>query len=74
MITNGNYPVLLNGSFSVEDWGILVHALKTYVIREEEALKTQNVGDREWDQINRYKDIIGHIELYILPCGGTNAR
>ena len=74
MITNGNYPVLLNGSFSVEDWGILVHALKTYVIREEAVLKAQNVGDREWEALNRHKDIIGHIELYVLPSGGTNAR
>ena len=67
MITNGNYPVLLNGSFSVEDWRILVHALKTYVIAEEEALKKQNAGDREWNQISHYNDIIGHIELYVLP-------
>ena len=67
MITNGNYPVLLNGSFSVEDWRTIVHALKTYVISEEEALKKQNVGDREWEALNRQKDIIGHIELYILP-------
>ena len=74
MITNGNYPVLLNGSFSVEDWGLIVHSLKTYVIREEAVLKTQNVGDREWEALNRHKDIIGHIELYVLPSGGTNAR
>ena len=67
MITNGNYPVLLNGSFSVEDWRTIVHALKTYVISEEEALKKQNVGDREWEALNRQKDIIGHIELYVLP-------
>ena len=67
MITNGNYPVLLNGSFSVEDWRTIIHALKTYVISEEEALKSQNVGDREWEALNRQKDIIGHIELYILP-------
>ena len=67
MITNGNYPVLLNGSFSVEDWGILVHALKTYVISEEKNLKSQNASDREWTNLSRYNDIIGHIELYVLP-------
>ena len=54
-------------SFSVEDWRTIVHALKTYVISEEEALKKQNVGDREWEALNRQKDIIGHIELYVLP-------
>ena len=67
MITNGNYPVLLNGSFSVEDWGTIVHALKTYVISQEDVLKTQNASDREWNAIERQKDIIRHIELYVLP-------
>ena len=67
MITNDNYPVLLNGSFSAENWSRIVHALQSYVISEEEVLKTQNASDREWDAIERQKDIIRHIELYVLP-------
>ena len=53
-------------SFSQEDWRRIVHALRTYVINEEEILTTQNVGDREWDRVAAYGVLANDINLYVL--------
>ena len=60
-------PGQVNGSLVEEDWQRIIHALKSYVIREEETLKTQNVGDREWQELISYSSLAADIELFILP-------
>ena len=61
----------VNGSLVEEDWQRIIHALKSYVIREEETLKTQNVGDREWQELISYSSLAADIELFILPMRKT---
>ena len=61
------YPDLLVGRYNVQTWKLVVHALKSYVIDREQQLRTDNVGDREWQELSDLNDIITDIELYILP-------
>jgi len=53
-------------SFNKSDWQKITTALKTYVIQKEEYLKTRNVGDREWNEVDEYNVLINDIELYVL--------
>ena len=73
-IITEEYPNLYNGKFSVENWSRIVHALKSYVISEETTLRTQNVGDREWQELNDYSGLARDIELFILPLGDGDER
>ena len=67
MRTGQEYPDVYSGKFSIESWSRIVHALETYCITEEQALKKQNVGDREWQELSEYEDIKRYIEMFILP-------
>ena len=58
---------MIADQFKEEDWERIVHALKSYVIREEEVLKSQNLGDREWQELISYSHLAADIELFILP-------
>ena len=73
-IITEEYPNLYNGKFSVENWSRIVHALKSYVISEETTLRTQNVGDREWQELNDYSGLARDIELFVLPLGDGDER
>ena len=73
-IITEEYPNLYNGKFSVKDWSRIVHALQSYVISEEANLRRQNVGDREWQEVNEYSGLARDIELYVLPLGEVNER
>ena len=73
-IITEEYPNLYNGKFSVKDWSRIVHALQSYVISEEANLRRQNVGDREWQEVNEYSGLARDIELYVLPPGEVNER
>ncbi len=53
-------------SFSTNDWTRILFALQTYVINQESVLSKQNVGDREWQELESYTSLINDIELYIL--------
>ena len=56
-------------SFSSDDWSRILFALQTYVINQEQVLSKQNVGDREWQELESYTSLINDIEIYIL--GGS---
>lgn len=56
-------------SFSSNDWSRILFALQTYVINQEYVLSKQNVGDREWEELESYTSLINDIEIYIL--GGS---
>ena len=73
-IITEEYPNLYNGKFSVENWSRIVHALKSYVISEETTLRTQNVGDREWQELSDYSGLARDIELFVLPLGDGDER
>ena len=73
-IITEEYPNLYNGKFSVEDWSRIVHALKSYVITQEEVIRTKNVGDREWQELEEYSTIARDIEYYIISLGNSNER
>ena len=53
-------------SFKEEDWSNIVHALRSYVICEEEKLMKQNVGDREWDNLEKFSILANDIEFYVI--------
>ncbi len=63
----GDLPDLHSVRYSKRIWKLVHHALTSYVIDREEQLRTQNVGDREWNELFDYNDIIRDIELHILP-------
>ena len=65
---------VFNGRFSTEDWSRIVHALKSYVITQEEVIRTKNVGDREWQELEEYSTIARDIEYYIISLGNSNER
>ena len=73
-IITEEYPNLYNGKFSVKDWSRIVHALQSYVISEEANLRRQNVGDREWQEVNEYSGLARDIQLYVLPLGDGDER
>ena len=62
-----NLPDLLSVRYSKRVWRLIHHALTSYVIERENQLRTENVGDREWNELFDYNDIIKDIELHILP-------
>jgi hypothetical protein len=53
-------------SFSTNDWSRILFALQTYVINQEYVLSKQNVGDREWEELESYTSLINDIEMYVL--------
>ena len=53
-------------SFSTNDWSRILFALQTYVINQEYVLSKQNVGDREWEELEAYTSLINDIEMYVL--------
>ena len=53
-------------SFSTNDWSRILFALQTYVINQEYVLSKQNVGDREWEELESYTALINDIEVYVL--------
>ena len=54
------------GQFATTDWLRIIQALKFYVIVEEETLRKQNVGDREWQELEEYSTLAKDIELYVI--------
>lgn len=52
--------------FTNGDWKRILHALQTYVIREEASLSTQNCGDREWTELGIYSALARDVEYYII--------
>ena len=65
---------VFNGKFSTEDWLRIIQALKSYVITQEEVLRTKNVGDREWQELEEYSTIARDIEYYVISLGNSNER
>ena len=63
---------VFTGQLSSKDWLHIVHALKSYVILEEETLRKRNVGDREWQELEEYSALARDIEYYILSIDKTN--
>ena len=63
----GELPDVHHVVYSKRVWKLIHHALTTYVIDRENQLRTENVGDREWNELFDYNDIINDIELHILP-------
>ena len=63
---------VFTGQLSTKDWLRIVHALKSYVIAQEEILRTKNVGDREWQELQDYSALARDIEYYILSLDKTN--
>ena len=64
---SGEYPDIHTVGYSKRAWKLIRHALTSYVIEREEQLRTENVGDKEWNELFDYNDIIRDIELHILP-------
>ena len=56
----------MNGTLGEESWEMIVLALRDYVIRKEEVLKTQNAGDREWQELSDFSALATDIENYVL--------
>ena len=65
--TFGEMPDVNHVVYSKRVWKLIHHALTSYVIERENQLRTENVGDREWNELFDYNDIINDIELHILP-------
>ncbi len=65
---------VFNGRFITEDWLLIIQALKSYVISQEEVLRTKNVGDREWQELEQYSTIARDIEYYVISLGKSNER
>ena len=63
----GELPDVHHVVYSKRVWKLIHHALTSYVIDRENQLRTENVGDREWNELFDYNDIIRDIELHILP-------
>ena len=72
MKTGQPHQDVYTGRFSIKTWSRIVHALETYCITEEQALKQKNVGDREWQELSEYEDISRYITMFILPLGKSN--
>ena len=51
---------------SDDDWQIILRALQTYVIIEENKLSNSNVGDREWNELSKFENLIKEIEYYLI--------
>ena len=64
---SGDYPDIHTVAYSKRVWKLIHHALTSYVIERENRLRTENVGDKEWNELFDYNDIIKDIELHILP-------
>ena len=52
--------------FIDEDWARIRLSLRDYIIQQEEALKSINAGDREWNELNKYIAIERDIDLFIF--------
>ena len=52
--------------FIDEDWKRIQLALRDYIIRQESGLKAANVGDREWNELNKFIAIERDINLFIF--------
>ena len=57
---------IVTTQFARQDWVRIKNALMTYVIKTEAVLKDQNVGDREWQDLESYNTLIRDIDLYVL--------
>ena len=55
-----------NLNISDDEWHIIVRALKTYVIIEETKLTSSNVGDKEWNELSKFENLIREIEYYLI--------
>ena len=62
----GEMPDVHHTVYSKRVWKLIHHALTSYVIDRENQLRTENVGDREWNELFDYQDIIRDIELHII--------
>ena len=51
---------------SDDDWLVILRALKTYVITEETKLTSSNVGDKEWNELSKFENLIREIEYYLI--------
>ena len=51
---------------SDDDWQVILRALKTYVIIEETKLTSSNVGDKEWNELSKFENLIREIEYYLI--------
>ena len=74
MTTQCKMEDVFNGKFSTEDWLRIIQALKSYVINQEEVLRTKNVGDREWQELEEYSTIARDIEYYVISLDKSNER
>ena len=45
---------VFNGKFGTEDWSRIVNAIKSYVITQEEDIRTKNVGERASQELREY--------------------
>ena len=52
--------------FSPADWKLILRALQSYVITEETRLSCQNVGDKEWQELEVFSSLARDIEYYLI--------
>ena len=57
---------LMYASYSSTNWRRMRTAPQHYYDTEYTRLASENVGDTEWEELMRYKEIINDIDFYIL--------
>ena len=57
----------LSNRYSPQDWDRIKTAIQFYIDCETENLSSQNVGDREWDELECYKMILNDLIFFTLP-------
>ena len=54
-------------NLSEESWRRICRSLRLFIDLSTESLSAQNVGDKEWTELDQYKSLLTDIETYILP-------
>lgn len=53
-------------SFTDEQWRLILHTMRSYVIFQEQHLSKLNVGDKPWQELEDINKLINIISMDIL--------
>lgn len=53
-------------SFTDEQWRLILHSLRSYVILQEYHLSKLNVGDKPWQELEDINKLVNIISMDIL--------
>jgi hypothetical protein len=53
-------------SFTDEEWRLILHSMRSYVILQEYHLSKLNVGDKPWQELEDINKLVNIISMDIL--------